>query len=100
MRYFAILTSLIAVFAAQAASAECCRLLKVDAETPPSQLRACEPDLAGECGALLFVGTLALGEEQAICASSDEIVYQEFDEALAAFQPPVRAICDDNDVEL
>lgn len=95
-----LVLALAVALSASVASAECCRLVKVDDATPASQLRACEPDADGECGGLVFAGTLAVGESQTICASTDRIVYEEYDEALGGFQPPVEAVCDGGDVEL
>lgn len=100
MRTVAMLAVLAALLTAVPASADCCRLVKVDDGIPSSQIRACEPDAAAECGELLFAGTLAVGESQEICVGARILVYEEYDAALAAYQPPVEAVCDANDVEL
>jgi len=72
----------------------------VDSETPAVTVRACEPDGSGACGTVLFEGPLALGEEAPLCSATDTIVYQEWDELLAAFAPPVEAVCEGGDVEI
>lgn len=95
-----IFVGLVGLLLVPVASSACCRLVKIDDEMSSSQILACEPDASGGCGELIFAGTLAIGEEQVVCASTGRIVYQEYDEALADYQPPVEAVCDDNDVEL
>ena len=100
MRALAILGGLIIVLVAGEARAGCCRVIKVDPETPPVQVRVCEPQGSGECENLLFLGTLALGESENVCSAAPTVVYQEYDGVLAAFGPPTVAICDGGDVEL
>jgi hypothetical protein len=100
VRVLAILAGLIFVLAAGQARAGCCRLVKVDSEAPAVTVRACEPDGSGACGSVLFEGSLALGEEAPVCSATDTIVYQEWDELLAAFAPAVEAVCEGGDVEI
>ena len=100
MRALAVLTGVIFFLVAGQARAGCCRVVKVDPETPAVSVRACEPDSSGGCGSVLFEGPLALGGEAAVCSATDTIVYQEWDELLAAFAPPVEAICEGGDVEI
>ena len=95
-----VLTGVIVLLAAGQARAGCCRLVKVDAETPAVTVRACGPDGSGACGSVLFEGALALGEEAPLCSATDTIVYQEWDELLAAFAPAVEAVCAGGDVEI
>lgn len=80
--------------------AACCRLVRVDAETAASPVRACENDGSDACGSVLFSGTLAVGESQEVCAAGDTIVYQEWDPALGTFAQPVTAVCAGGDVEI
>jgi len=82
------------------AGAACCRLVRVDAETAASPVRACENDGSDACAAILFTGSLAVGESQDVCAAGDTIVYQEWDPALGAFAQPVTAVCAGGDVEI
>ena len=96
----AALTGVIVLFVGGQARAGCCRLVKVDSEAPAVTVRACEPDGSGACGNVLFEGSLALGDEASVCRATDTIVYQEWDELLAAFAPPVEAICERGDVEI
>jgi hypothetical protein len=96
----AVLSGLFVLVAAGQARAGCCRLVKVDSETPAVAVRACESDSSGACGNVLFEGVLALGEEAPLCSATDTIVYQEWDELLAAFAPPVEAVCEGGDVEI
>lgn len=96
----AVLSGLFVLVAAGQARAGCCRVIKVDSETAAVTVRACEPDGAGACGNVLFEGPLALGEEASVCSATDTIVYQEWDELLAAFAPPVEAVCEGGDVEI
>jgi hypothetical protein len=100
VRALAILAGLIFSIVAAEARAGCCRVVKVDPETPPVQVRVCEPQVSGECGNLLFLGTLALGESENVCSAAPTVVYQEYDDLLAAFGPPTVAVCDGGDVEL
>ena len=102
MRWLSAITLTCAVvLAALGARADCCRLIKVDAELPPVTLRACEIDASGGCGTVLFLGTLALGESREVCTNDPTILYQEYDDALAEFGPPIRAVCETGvDVEL
>ena len=79
--------------------ADCCRLVKIDPETPPATVRACTPDAAGGCGELLFEGTLALGQSQEVCSGGSTVSYVEYDDVLDAFGAAVEAICN-GDVEL
>ena len=88
-----------AIFFASDAGAACCRLIKVDAETPPATVRACTPDSAAGCDTVLFLGTLALGESQQVCPASDTLVYAEYDDVEQAFGAYVEAVCE-GDVEL
>ena len=100
MRALAILAGLTFSLLAAEARAGCCRVIKVDPETPPVQVRVCEPQGSGECGNVLFLGTLALGESENVCSAAPTVVYEEYDDALAAFGPPTVAVCDGGDVEL
>ncbi len=80
-------------------SAECCRLIKVDSETPATAVRACVPDAQKDCGETLFVGILLLGGPQQVCSAESTIIYAEYDEGLEEFGPYVEADCA-GDVEL
>lgn len=100
MRVLAVLACLIVTLLALEARAGCCRVIKVDSEMPPVQVRVCEPQGSGECGNLLFQGTLALGEFENVCSAAPTVVYEEWDDVLAGFGPPTVAICDGGDVEL
>lgn len=82
------------------AAGDCCRIIKLDTETPPGAVRACEAADQGSCGAVLFEETLALGESREVCVAGDTVVYQEYDPELADFGPPVEALCQGGDVEL
>lgn len=82
------------------AAGDCCRVIKLDPETPPGAVRACEPGAQGSCGAVLFEETLALGESREVCVPADTLVYQEWDPELADFGAPVEAVCQGGDVEL
>ena len=98
---FALLSMLALVAISSRASAECCRVIKTDTETPPANVRVCEPGPAQSCGAELFTGTLALGQSHDVCVEAGStIVYHEFDVAADAYGDPVAARCDGGDVEL
>jgi len=90
----------VTLLAGQDASAACCRLVKLDRETPSSQVRVCDPNPDGGCGRVLFAGTLALGETHSVCAGAGTLIYQEFDASLEAYGPFTEAVCDGGDVEL
>jgi hypothetical protein len=100
VRALAILAGLTFIFLIGEARAGCCRVVKVDPETPPVQVRVCEPQASGECANVLFLGTLALGESENVCSAAPTVAYQEYDGGLAAFGPPTVAVCDGGDVEL
>lgn len=92
---------------ASPAGASCCRVAKVDPETPSTLVQVCEPGEsvdsgaeAGVCAGLLFSGTLALGESQEVCTDAPTVVYREWDALLDAFGPPVEARCGGRDVEI
>src|SRR5262245_42437229 len=82
------------------ADAECCRVVKTDAETPSTTVRVCEPGPAQSCASELFTGALSLGQSHDVCAQGATIVYQELDPAQGAFDDPVAARCEGGDVEL
>jgi hypothetical protein len=98
-RKLALATGL-ALLVSSAARAECCRVVKVDSETPDSTVRVCEVGPDRSCGALLYTGTLSLGASQNVCAEGSTIVYQELDPALGTYRDPVEAQCNGADVEL
>jgi hypothetical protein len=100
MTRWTLLSVLALVAISSRASAECCRVIKTDNESPPSNVRICEPAPAQSCGAELFAGTLALGQSHEVCATGDTLVYQELDPATGAYGDPVVARCDGSDVEL
>jgi hypothetical protein len=78
---------------ARTAVADCCRIVKTDVETPPATLRVCQPTESGECGAVLYVGTLAQDESALVCSDTPTIRYAEFDDVAADFGPSVEAVC-------
>ena len=81
------------------ATADCCRVVKTDPDTPPMTLRVCESNAPGDCDPALYVGTLALGESVEICSATPTIRYAEYDDAAASFGPPIEAVCA-GDVEI
>lgn len=97
----ALLAALSLTLVGEATWAGCCELVKVDTETPPGPVRACEPDTSGQgCGLVLVETTLALGERAPVCSAGATVVYQEADSTTGAWTPPVTAVCDGADVEL
>jgi len=84
----------------EVAQAECCRLVKVDSEIPTSTVRACTVDDAGGCASEIFTGTLSFGDSHEVCSTSNLLVYQEWDDELGGFGPPISAVCDGGEVEL
>jgi hypothetical protein len=100
MTRWTLLSVLALVAISSRASAECCRVIKTDSESPPSNVRVCEPAPAQSCGAELFAGTLSLGQSQEVCAAGDTLVYQELDPATGTYGDSVVARCDGGDVEL
>jgi len=88
------------VLAARRAAAGCCRVVKVDGTTLSIVVQVCEPDAAGECGGLLFSGSLGVGEDEAVCTDSPTVVYREWDDLAGDFAPPVEARCEGGDVEI
>jgi hypothetical protein len=100
LRAAAIVLGVVVAFLASEARAGCCRVVKVDTETPSTLVRVCEPDADGACGALIFQDTLAVGEDEAVCSASPTLVYQEWDSAAGEFAPPVQAMCEGGDVEI
>ena len=95
-----LLLTIATLLVASPAAGDCCRIIKLDAETPEGVVRACEPAEQGACGAVLFEQTLALGESREVCVAGDTVVYQEYDPELADFGAPVEAVCRGGDVEL
>ena len=100
MRRNAGLVALAVVLLAEGARAQCCRIVKIDAETPPAIVRVCEVGPQRSCGAVLFYGTFELGTDRNVCAAGSTIVYQELDPVGGVFGPSVEARCDGGDVEL
>ncbi|MBI1815181.1 MAG: hypothetical protein HYR72_09400 [Deltaproteobacteria bacterium] len=88
------------LFAARAVEAGCCRIIRIDPETPTPVVRVCEPDAAGACGTVLFEGSLALGESRTVCATGVTIGYQDVDATTGIYGPRTDARCDAADVEL
>ncbi len=88
------------LLSAGTARADCCRVVKVDEEVPTSAVRVCTNDGAAGCGALLYEGPLALGSAEEVCPTTETVVYQEWDDALLEYGPPVVAVCGGDDVEL
>lgn len=88
------------VAAATPAHAGCCRVTRIDPDSPAPNVRVCEPAAAGVCGAVLFEGALPLGGGHNVCAGGNTIVYQEYDASRAAYGPPTTAVCEGADVEL
>jgi hypothetical protein len=82
------------------AHAGCCRVRRVDAQTPAGTVRVCEPDANGGCGTVLFAGTLAVGDSQTVCVPGQTVVYQEYDATTAGYGAAVSAVCAGGDVEL
>jgi hypothetical protein len=76
------------------ARAGCCRIVKTDPATASVLVRACTPDLDGNCLTVLFEGVLELDESQEVCTAEPAIVYQEEDAATALFGELVGAFCD------
>ena len=99
MGRLAVLFCLGIFFAAEEAVAGCCGLIKVDPESTSAHVRACDPDSSGVCDVILFEGTLLLGEDASVCSVSDTIIYEEFDEAIGVFGPPISARCDGDEIE-
>jgi hypothetical protein len=95
----ALVLALVALLAAEV-HAGCCRVIRVDAQTPTGTVRVCAPDGSGGCGTVLFEGALALGDAQNACVAGQTVVYQEYNTTLNAYAPPVQAVCNGTDVEL
>lgn len=93
LRWFLLLAAILQVVPL-AARAGCCEVVKIDSTTAASVVRVCTPDASEDCAAVLFEGTLALGERQSVCTAEPTIVYQEQDAATGAYGALVGAICD------
>lgn len=96
-----VLAAMLVLAASRAAFADCCRVVKTDAETPPATVRVCEPARVTPdgCGSVLHLGTLDLGESVEVCSPTATIRYAEFDDRAADFGPSVEAVCQ-GDVEI
>lgn len=95
----AALAGITLIAGSRVATADCCRVVKTDPDTPPMTLRVCESNAPGDCDPALYVGTLALGESVEICSATPTIRYAEYDDAAASFGPPIEAVCT-GDVEI
>ncbi len=100
MRAAAIVLGFAVTVLASEVRAGCCRIVKVDTETPSTLVRVCEAGGDGACGALIFQDTLAVGDDEAVCSASPTLVYQEWDATAGDFGSPVEAICEGGDVEI
>ena len=97
----AIVGGLVLVIAhAPSAWAGCCRLIKVDDETPVVPVRACASGAGDECPSPTFEETLQLGVYHDVCVATPSLIYQEWDPDVSSFSPGVEATCDGGDVEL
>lgn len=94
------LVLLLSLFATQPARAGCCDVVKLDPELAPMTVRVCEAGPGSACGAVLFEGDLALGDEAHVCTAGETVLYQERPLSGGEFGPPVTAICDGADVEI
>ena len=83
----------------RAAAAGCCRVARVDGDSPSVPIRICEADTDGQCDLVLFQGSLAVGDSQTVCSASATIVYQN-DDGSGGYGPPTQARCDGVDVEI
>ena len=81
--------------AARMATAACCELRKIDADPPAAQIRACDPATEPSCAGWLYDGTLAAGESATVCATSDRVLYQEWDLTAGAWGPSTEARCEE-----
>jgi hypothetical protein len=89
------------MLAGNGASAECCRLVKVEAEPATTRVRVCDPNAASGCTTALFEGEVAAGAPREVCSSADSINYQEWDVAAGSYGPMTEARCEPNgDVEI
>ena len=83
------------------AQADCCRVVKTDAEPPTSTVRICERGPNNTCWPELVTSTFAEGDDENVCSAGNTIVYQELDPALGSYKPPIVARCTEgSDVEL
>ncbi len=99
-RALAAVGCLAALALSTAASADCCRVVRVDPESAGHPVQVCEPTADGQCGTVLFNGTIGLGDGENLCSYHDTIVYREFDADLGAFGSEVEAVCEGGDVEI
>ena len=93
-----ILLTLSLLLLADAASAGCCNLVKVDEEVPTVILRICEPGIGSSCATVLAERPISVGEIENVCTVSDTIVYLE--DLGAGFGAPVEAVCSGVDIEI
>ncbi len=84
-----------------AALADCCRLVKVEAEPASVGVRVCAVDTGPECAVPLFEGELAHGTPAPICSSGTQVIYRELDSTSGELSAPTTAACTASaDVEL
>ena len=91
----ASLAGALCTIAPRAALSACCELVKVDADPPVVQVRACDPAASSGCTSWLFDGSLTEGQSAPVCASEGLLVYQEFDTATQTYGAPVDARCEE-----
>ena len=87
-------TVVLALASPTPASAGCCRLVKIDDETPVVPVRACASGGDASCPSPTFEETIEIGVYHDVCVATPSLVYQEWDPAAAAFAPGVEAVCD------
>ena len=96
---FVLLLTVLPVYA-RTASAACCRVIRIDPETPIPVVRVCDPDASGNCGTVLFEGTMEVGVSHQVCGAGPVVMYQDYDASAGTYGPPTEARCDGGDVEL
>ena len=97
---FVLVLLVLLALAGRAVSAACCRVIRIDPETPVPVVRVCDPDTSGNCGTVLFEGAIAVGESRPVCGKGTIVLYQGYDATAGTYGPPTEARCDGGDVEL
>ena len=76
------------------ASADCCRLIKVEPQPTQTQVRVCDGSAGPACAQPRYDGSVRFGAPVNFCSDTDQVTYQELDPATNSYGAPISARCD------
>jgi hypothetical protein len=77
-----------------AASAACCRLVKVEPQPTQTHVRVCDESAGPACAQPHYDGNVRFGSPVNFCTDTDQVTYQELNSATGSYGAPISARCD------